>query len=76
MFHCHVCGSHNAQDILVDEVFQIKTDHVLVQNIPATVCERCGEKTFSRATTERVRRIIHGEAQPVTSVQMNVFAFS
>ena len=76
MFHCHICGSHEAKEILVNEVFQINNDHVLVQNIPATVCERCGEKIFSRSTTERVRRMMHGEAQPITSVQMDVFAFS
>jgi hypothetical protein len=31
---------------------------------------------FSRETTERVRRMVHGEAKPVKSVQMDVFAFS
>jgi YgiT-type zinc finger domain-containing protein len=75
MFRCHVCGSTEARDDVVDEVFQIDHKHFLVERIPATVCERCGEKTFSRETTERIRRLIHGDAKPVKSVSMDVYAY-
>ena len=75
MFRCHVCGATEAHEELVDEVFQIEGQPVLVERIPAMVCLRCGEATFSRETTERIRRMVHGEAKPVKSVQMNVFAF-
>jgi len=76
MFRCHVCGSTEAQEILVDEIFHIDHKHMLVEQIPATVCERCDEKIFSRETTERIRRMIHGEAKPVKSVSMDVFAYA
>jgi YgiT-type zinc finger domain-containing protein len=76
MFHCHICGSHEARQELVSEVFEIEGNPVLVENIPAEVCIRCREAVFSRKTTERVRRMVHGEAKPVKSVQMDVFAFS
>ncbi len=76
MFRCHVCGSTEAKETLVDEVFHIDHKHLLVEHIPATVCERCGEKIFSRETTERIRRMIHGEAKPVKSVSMDVFAYA
>ena len=75
MFRCHVCGSTEAKEIFVDEVFQIEHKHFLFERIPATVCERCGEKIFSRETTERIRRMVHGEAKPVKSVSMDVFAY-
>ena len=75
MFKCHVCGSAEAHEELVSEVFQIDGQPVLVERIPATVCAPCGEATFNRETTERVRRLVHGEAKPVKSVQMNVFAY-
>lgn len=76
MFRCHVCGSTEARRELVNKVFQIDGRPVLVENIPATVCQRCGEKSFDRITTERVRRLVHGEAKPVKTVQMDVFAFA
>jgi HTH-type transcriptional regulator / antitoxin MqsA len=76
MFHCHICGSHESRQEVVSEVFEIEGNPVLVENIPAEVCIRCKEAVFSRETTERVRRMVHGEAKPVKSVQMDVFAFS
>ena len=50
--------------------------HVTVEKIPATICARCGEPVFSRETTEKVRRMVHGQAKPVRSVPLEVFAFS
>ena len=76
MFRCHVCGKTEERQELVNEVFDIDGKPARVENIPATVCMNCGETVFSRETTERVRRIVHGEAKPVKSVQMDVFAFS
>jgi YgiT-type zinc finger domain-containing protein len=76
MFQCHVCGSTKAHENFVAEVFLIDDKHFLVEHIPATVCMRCGEKTFSRETTERIRRMIHGGSTPVKSVSMDVFAYA
>ena len=57
MFKCHVCGSTEAREDFVNEVFAIGDRRVLVEHIPAQICGRCGEATFSRATTEKVRRL-------------------
>ncbi len=74
MFKCHVCGSTAARDELLSEVFTVDGRRVLVERIPAQVCERCGEPTFSSATTEKVRRLVHGEGRPVRTVSLDVFA--
>ena len=74
MFKCHVCGADTAREDFVSEVFTIDERRVLVEHIPAQICERCGESTFSRATTERVRNLIHGGGRPVRTVSMDVFA--
>lgn len=76
MFRCHVCGSTQAHQELVSEVFMIDGRRVLVEAIPANVCARCGEATFSRETTERIRRMVHGEAKPVRAEVMDVFAYA
>ncbi len=75
MFKCHVCGSTQSRLEKVNEVFEIDGRQVLVENIPATVCLRCGEMTFSRETTEKIRRMVHGEARPLRSVRLDVFAY-
>ena len=76
MFRCLVCGSTEAKEKYVNEVFQIDDKPVLVEHIPAMVCKRCGEKTFSRETTERIRRMVHGESKPAKSISMDVFTFA
>jgi YgiT-type zinc finger domain-containing protein len=76
MFKCHVCGSAEYREELVNEVFQIDGKPVLVEKIPAQVCARCGEEIFSRETTEKVRLLVHGKAKPIKSVQVDVFAYA
>jgi len=68
MFRCHVCGKTKAREELVNEVFDIEGRSVRVENIPATVCTHCGELVFSGGTTDKVRRMVHGETKPVKSV--------
>ncbi len=75
MFSCNVCGSTETKKEQINEIFQIDHKPVLVESIPAMVCVRCGEETFSRETTERIRRMVHGEAKPVKSVSMEVFTY-
>ena len=60
----------------VNEVFFIKGNFILVENIPAKVCMRCGEVTFSRETTEKIRQMVYGPTEPVKSIQLDVFAYS
>ena len=75
MFKCHVCGGITAKNEFVSEVFTIDDRRVLVEHIPAQVCERCGEATFSRETTEKIRRLVH-DARPAKTVPLDVFALS
>lgn len=76
MFHCHVCGGNTAKPESVSEVFTINGRQVLVEGIPAQVCDRCGEATFARETTERIRQLVHSAKPPVKTVPLDVFAFA
>jgi len=72
---CCVCGCTEWRETLVDEVFEVEGQRVLVERIPARVCDRCGEATFSRETTEAVRRLVH-EAKPTRTVQLAVYEYA
>ena len=74
MYSCHVCGNTAARSECVSEVFTVEGRRMLVERIPAQICERCGEATFSRETTERIRQLVHGPARPVRTVPLDVFA--
>ena len=75
MFHCYVCGSQQAKEEVVNEIFQIEGKPILVEHIPTRVCVRCGEMTFSRQTTEQIRQMVHGKAKPIKSISIEVFDF-
>ncbi len=76
MFNCHVCGHNPSKPEVVSEVFNVEGRRVLVEKIPAQVCEHCGEAAFSRETTEHIRRLVHGAGRPVKTVPMDVFAMA
>ena len=75
MFSCHVCGHTAAKSEFVSEVFMVEGRRVLVEHIPAQVCERCGEAVFSRETTEHIRRLVH-DTRPAKTVPLDVFALA
>lgn len=76
MFQCHVCGNTTAKQQAVSEVFQVDSRRVLVEKIPAQVCSRCGEPSFSRETMEKIRLLVHGNASPARTEPMDVFALT
>jgi len=75
MFKCHVCNSTEFREDFVNEIFDIEGKHILVEQIPAKVCGRCGEMTFSREAAERIRRLVHGEGKTKKSITTDVFAY-
>jgi YgiT-type zinc finger domain-containing protein len=75
MFNCHVCGNTAAKSEFVSEVFTVESRRVLVEHIPAQVCERCGEAVFSRETTEQIRLLVH-DTRPAKTIPLDVFALA
>ncbi|MCY4528354.1 MAG: YgiT-type zinc finger protein [Chloroflexi bacterium] len=76
MFTCIVCNSEESRTEMVEEVFKVDGRYVLVGSVPSTVCQRCGERSFSRETTERVRLMVHGQAEAAKSVPMQVYEYA
>ena len=75
MFLCSNCHHTESLEELVEKVFHADQRYVLVERIPALVCARCGEPTFSRETTERTRGLVHSGAKPSRSVPLEVLDF-
>ena len=73
---CDVCGNTTFRQEQMENVFHLEGHLVMVENIPARVCTRCGEETFDRKTTETIRRMVHGESQPMRHENVDVFAFA
>ena len=76
MNKCHVCGSSEIHNELIDEIFYISGNPVLVEHIPTKVCNQCGEQTFSRQTTEQIRVMLHSQAKPIRAIAVDVFSLA
>ncbi len=78
MSQCLVCHGNRLRDELVDKVFSASGRYVLVAGMPSTVCQDCGERSFSREATERARLLVNNppEGTPVKSVPMRVYEFA
>ena len=48
---------------------------VIVENVPARISERTGERFFSPATTESLQRIVWGTQTPTRVIQTPVFEY-
>ena len=59
-------------------MFNADGRYVLVAGMPATICQDCGERSFSRETTERARLLVHDPPTdaPAKSVPMQVYDFA
>jgi len=71
VFRCHVCGNTAAKNKHVSEVFTVGAHRALVEHIPAQVCERCGEATFSRETMDGSALDIVTAGSPASNVLNN-----
>ncbi len=67
MFTCGVCRGQGSRSELVEEVFRVDGRYVLVGGVPSMVCQRCGERSFSRETTEKAR---HQRPYPCRSTNL------
>ena len=76
MFQCSNCHHTESLEELVEKMFHADERYVLVERIPAVVCARCGEPTFSRETTERTRALVNGGAKSSKSVPLKVLDFA
>ena len=76
MNKCDVCGNTTFHVTRTEEVFNLDGHFVLVEHIPARICDRCGDASFDRETTENIRRMVHGHKQAERTLNVDVFAYT
>ena len=78
MSECMVCYGKSLREETLDKVFNADGRYVLVAGMPSTVCQGCGERSFSREATERARLLVHDPPAdaPAKSVPMQVYDFA
>lgn len=61
---CPCCGGHCAPQQMTLTLRCAQTAFILVRNVPADVCETCGEAQFSLQTTTQILSTMQAERGP------------
>jgi len=76
VFPCAYCGAGTREDS-VQAAFWGRQGWVVIEDIPARVCEGCGEQFYDDHTTERIEAIVNGStAVPPRQITVGVFSLA
>jgi len=63
-------------DERVTYTLQVGDRFFVIENVPARVSQRTGERFFSPETVERIQAIVWGQGTPVRVLETPVFQFA
>jgi HTH-type transcriptional regulator / antitoxin MqsA len=72
---CDVCGSPMKEQ-RVNYTIQMDDKLVVVEHVPAKVCDQCGERLYSPETVERLQKTVWEQQSPSRVLQTHVFDFA
>ena len=50
--------------------------HLLIENVPAEVCEQCGEITYSPDVTDKILKYANNDLKPSRTIEVPVYRFA
>ena len=74
MNKCVICGG-TVELKKVTFLYEEKDQQLFVENVPAEVCTRCGERTYSAEVTDEIMEIAKNKFQPVKILSVPVFDY-
>jgi HTH-type transcriptional regulator / antitoxin MqsA len=72
---CVFCGGR-VEEKLVTFSYEENDKFLFVENVPAKVCTKCGEKMYSPEVTDELLKFAQDEIKPMKVVQVPVFDFT
>ena len=72
---CDVCGGVMTE-VMVTYTIQLDDKLVVVEHVPAKVCDQCGERLYSPETVERLQKTVWEQRPPSRMLQTPVFDFA
>ncbi|HEX9917822.1 MAG TPA: YgiT-type zinc finger protein [Pyrinomonadaceae bacterium] len=69
-------GKETLVERKVTYALQVEDKFLVIENVPARVCEETGEQFFSPETVERLQQIIWEEQEPKRVIETPVYEFA
>lgn len=74
MIECVICKNGTMQDGHVTVTLQRGESVIIIKNVPASVCENCGEYKLSESVTARVMQIAEESVNKHVEIEVLQFA--
>ena len=72
---CFFCGGRLEKKI-VTFYYEEDNKYLLVENVPAEICMKCGEKIYSPQVTDELLKFARDKFKPVKSIKIPVFDYA
>jgi YgiT-type zinc finger domain-containing protein len=72
---CVFCGGR-VEKKKVTFLYEEDDKYLLVEDVPAEVCTKCGERTYSPSVTDELLKFAKFECKPVKTITVPVFEFA
>jgi len=72
---CVFCGG-TTENKNTTFIYEDPNNYILVENVPAEICSRCGEKTYSLDVTDELLNVAKHKFQPNRTINIPVYDFS
>jgi HTH-type transcriptional regulator/antitoxin MqsA len=73
---CEVCGIGERQDTQIDYSLLLDDKFVVVEHVPAAVCDRCGETSLTPDVVARLQQTLWRSHAPVKTLETPVYEFA
>jgi len=71
---CAICGGKLKEERVKAELW-VKDELIVIEDIPARVCEACGEKYFSAEVSKKIDELISARPKAKKRLEVPVFTF-
>jgi len=73
---CEVCGTGERRERLIRYSLALEDKFVVVEHVPAAVCDHCGETTLTPEVVERLQETIWESRTPLRLIETPVYEFA
>lgn len=67
MDRCVFCGGNVREEVVTLDI-RAADGLVVIEDVPAEVCQKCGEKTFTPETTKLIQKLVRSEPAPAKEI--------
>ena len=73
---CEVCGIGERREKLIRHSLLLEDRLIVVEHVPASVCDHCGETTLTPDVVERLQEMVWQSRPPVKVLETPVYEFA